>query len=280
MATPAEIQAQLERGWSVFLDMKGRDLDKAKSGCGCCGNSLTQCLFLINTGLQWRVDQGVYDDTTDKLYTDMMEIIGVGGVVYGPTVDAGVPQVIEQPNDSVILNGTVTAGDNPIDQVMWIQVSGPSLSNIIDPTSESTQVDGLVAGSYVFKLTAIDTVGKIASDTTVVTVEAADMVAYFWNQSDGSIPSPAFIRSQPSVTFVSGSPIVIPFNDDGVPMYSGVAYASIESVKPVWADVSEFWNNGVVGEAGGLFGAYTASDGLRITVTQYPTQFSNSIRFQ
>lgn len=82
MASPAEIQAQLERGWSFHSDLMARDLTKAAGGCGCCGDSLTMCLYNILKSLQDRVDLGVYDDTTDKLYTDMMVIIGPSNIEY------------------------------------------------------------------------------------------------------------------------------------------------------------------------------------------------------
>lgn len=280
MASPAEIQAQLERGWQFHSDLMARDLTKAASGCGCCGDSLTMCLYNILKSLQDRVDLGVYDDTTDKLYTDMMEIIGPGTPVYGPQVDAGAPQVILQPSDSVSMNGTVTAGDNPIDQIMWVQLTGPNQSNIVDPTDPQTVVDGLIPGSYTFRLSAIDTIGKIGSDTTVVTVEAADVVAYYWNQSDNSMPSYADILMKPSVSFVSGNPITVPFVDDGQPMYSFMAYPMSEPQRTQWSDVMEFWNNGTVGEPGGLFAAYITVGGFRVTVTNYKTQFINPIRFQ
>ncbi len=280
MASPAEIQAQLERGWSVFLDMKSKDIERAKDGCGCCGNSTTQCLFLINTGLQWRVDNGIYDDTTDKLFSDMMEIIGAGTPVYGPTVDAGPSQIIYQPDDDVTMNGTVMVGDNPISQTMWTQLSGPNQANIVDPTSLTITINGMVPGTYVFKLTAVDTIGKIGFDTTTVSLVAANVVAYYWNQPTNVIPSENDIKELPSVSFVSGGDIVVPFAYSEVPAYSFVAYVLAEPSKTTWSDTVEFWNNGVVGEPGGLFSSYVTVGSLRVTVTNYKTQFINPIKFQ
>jgi len=80
--TPEQIQSELERGWLFYLGLAERDIEKAKGGCGCCGDKLTQCLLFILVGLQYRVDLDVYDDTTDKLYTDMMEIIGPSNIQY------------------------------------------------------------------------------------------------------------------------------------------------------------------------------------------------------
>lgn len=280
MATPVEIQAQIERGWAFFSDLMEKDLVKKASGCGCCGDSLMTCLYNILISLRDRIDLGVYDDTTDKLYTDMMEIIGAGTPEYGPTVDAGPNQSISQPETSITLEGTVTEGDNPIDQIMWVQVSGPSQANIVDPTQAETDVTDLVPGNYIFKLSAIDTANRVASDTTTVSVVAAGMMAYYWNQDDNVMPDISDILMKPSVPFVSGQPIIVPFVDDGYPRYSFVAYLQAEPVKTIWADTVEFWNNGVVGEPGGLFSPYASVDNLRVTVTQYPTQFEYDIRFQ
>lgn len=280
MASPVEIQAQIERGWAFHSDLMARDLTKASGGCVTCGDSLTSCLYNILVSLRDRISLAVYDETTDKLYTDMMEIIGAGTPEYGPTVDAGPNKSISQPDTSITLNGVVTAGDNPIDQIMWVQVSGPSQANIVDPTLAETNVTDLVPGNYIFKLSAIDTANRVASDTTTVSVVAAGMLAYFWNQDDNVIPDITDILLKPSVPFVSGQPIVVPFVDDGIPKYSFVAYLQAEPIKTVWADTVEFWNNGTVGEVGGLFSAYVAVDNLRVTVTEYPTQFEYSIRFQ
>lgn len=280
MASPVEIQAQIERGWEFFSDLMARDLTKAAGGCGCCGDSLTTCLYNILVSLRDRISLAVYDDTTDKLYTDMMEIIGAGDAVYGPVVDAGPAVNISQPDTTATLNGTVTAGDNPIDQIMWIQISGPNAAVITNQTSAVTGLTGLIPGGYVFKLSAVDTAGKVASDTTTVTVTAAGMVAYYWNQDDNVMPDIEDILTMPSVPFVSGQPIVVPFVDDGIPKYSFVAYLQAEPIKTVWADTVEFWNNGTVGEPGGLFSAYISVANMRVTVTEYPTQFEYDIRFQ
>lgn len=280
MANPEEIQAQIERGWLFFSDLMEKDLAKKASGCGCCGDSLMTCLYNILISLRDRIDLAVYDDTTDKLYSDMMEIIGAGTPEYGPTVDAGPNQSISQPYTSITLNGEVTAGDNPIDQIMWIQVSGPSQATIVSPTQAVTDVEDLVPGGYVFRLSAVDTDNRVASDTTTVSVVAAGMVAYFWNQDDNVMPDISDILTMPSVSFVSGQPIVVPFADNGIPKYSFVAYLQAEPIKTVWADTVEFWNNGTVGQPGGLFSPYVSVGNLRVTVTEYPTQFEYSIRFQ
>src|SRR5690606_37110971 len=125
---------------------------------------------------------------------------------YGPTVDAGPPVEITQPTDSAMLSGTVTAGDNPISQTMWVQVSGPQAAVIDDPTNVETAVTALVPGKYVFRLSAIDTDGRVASDMTTVTVVAADLFAYYWNQDDNTVPTIEDILMKSQAAYVSGQP--------------------------------------------------------------------------
>lgn len=278
MASPTEIQAQITRGWKFFSDLMARDLDKKMSGCSSCGDSLTTCLYNILIGLRDRIQLNVYDETTEKLYTDMMEIIGAGDPVYGPTVDAGPNQVIVNPSDPVFLSGTATAGDNPIVTTMWSQVSGPNGASFTNSADLNTGVTGLIAGTYVFMLTATDSIGLTASDTMSMDVLPANAVIYYWNQTGASVPDISDILNSDFVTFVSGSPAEVPFNDEGIPMYSGIAYLLTEPIKNNWKDKVEVWNNGTIGS--GLFGSYVTVSDYRVSITQYPTQFQNPIIFE
>lgn len=278
MASPTEIKAQITRGWKFFSDLMARDLDKKMSGCSSCGDSLTTCLYNILIGLRDRIQLNVYDETTEKLYTDMMEIIGAGDPVYGPTVDAGPDIVIANPLELVFLGGIVTAGDNPIVTTVWSQVSGPNGASFTNSSDINTGVTGLITGTYVFRLTATDSIGLTASDTMSLNVLPANAVIYYWNQIGASVPDISDILNSDFVTFVSGSPAEVPFNDDGIPMYSGIAYLLTEPIKNSWKDKVETWNNGTIGS--GLFGSYVTVSDYRVSITQYPTQFQNPIIFE
>lgn len=89
-----------------------------------------------------------------------------------PVVNAGANQVITLPTNSVILNGTGQDPDGTIKNIKWEKVSGGAVT-IVNPTSLVTQVTGLVAGMYVFKLTLTDDDNDIASSTTNVEVKPA-----------------------------------------------------------------------------------------------------------
>jgi Secretion system C-terminal sorting domain len=88
-----------------------------------------------------------------------------------PKVNAGGNQTIFLPTNSTTLMGTAAPGSGgPFVSTIWAQKSGPTNSSISSPNSLSTQVSGLVAGSYVFTLDDVDSVGEDASDSAIVTV--------------------------------------------------------------------------------------------------------------
>ena len=90
-----------------------------------------------------------------------------------PTANAGANQTITLPTSSVTLNGSGSTGT--ITSYSWTKISGPGTPTLTSPTSVSTTVTGLTAGSYIFQL-AIN--GSIDSSRTTVTVLAATTNKY------------------------------------------------------------------------------------------------------
>lgn len=96
---------------------------------------------------------------------------GTGQINLPPSVDAGVNKVITLPTSSVSVTGTVI--DAGIVSTLWSQVSGPSTASIINPILLTTTISGLVAGIYVFRLTATDSQGAVGFDSVTITVNSA-----------------------------------------------------------------------------------------------------------
>ena len=90
-----------------------------------------------------------------------------------PVVSAGTAQTITLPLSTVTLTGTATpAAGTTIAKYAWSYVSGlPSV--ITNSGSAVTTVTGLVAGTYVYNLTATTSEGTSASSNVTVTVNAA-----------------------------------------------------------------------------------------------------------
>ncbi|WP_054411855.1 PKD domain-containing protein [Hymenobacter sp. DG25A] len=90
-----------------------------------------------------------------------------------PVANAGADKSITLPTSSVNLDGSASDADGSITAHSWSQVSGPSTATFSSHTVASPTVDGLVAGSYVFSLTATDDKGGISpADEVSVTVNA------------------------------------------------------------------------------------------------------------
>ena len=90
-----------------------------------------------------------------------------------PKINAGSDEKITLPVNTVTLYGNATDEDGTIASVEWSKISGPNPGQIDNPNSATTTVSELIAGIYIFKLTAIDNKGATADDTVSVIVNAA-----------------------------------------------------------------------------------------------------------
>ena len=107
------------------------------------------------------------------MYQFMMAWSGCTATNLPPTVGAGSAQTITLPTSTVTLTGTATGVNGAtISSTTWTQTSGPA-ATITTPGSLSTTVTGLVAGTYVFKLTATDNNTLSSASTVTITVNPA-----------------------------------------------------------------------------------------------------------
>jgi len=89
-----------------------------------------------------------------------------------PLANAGSNQSITLPTNSVTLSGSGTDSDGTVVSYSWSKISGGS-ATIVSPTSATTNVTGLSAGTYVFRLTVTDNAGATGSADVTVIVYAA-----------------------------------------------------------------------------------------------------------
>lgn len=91
-----------------------------------------------------------------------------------PTAEAGSNQTITLPTSSVTVNGSSsTDPDGTISTYLWTKTDGPATYTIVSASSASTNITGLVAGTYEFTLTVTDNDGATDTDTVTITVHAA-----------------------------------------------------------------------------------------------------------
>lgn len=89
-----------------------------------------------------------------------------------PNSNAGSDQSITLPTSQVTLNGTGSNDpDGTITTYAWTKTSGTG-GTITSPSSATTTVTGLTAGTYVFKLTVTDNDAATSEDEVTITVNA------------------------------------------------------------------------------------------------------------
>ncbi|MCO6497945.1 MAG: T9SS type A sorting domain-containing protein, partial [Chitinophagaceae bacterium] len=89
-----------------------------------------------------------------------------------PKANAGQNQTITLPTNTVTLSGSGTDEDGTITGYQWSKVSGPVSYSITSPSSATTEVTGLVEGTYKFRLKVTDNKGATGTADVTITVKA------------------------------------------------------------------------------------------------------------
>lgn len=98
-------------------------------------------------------------------------VLDATGVI--PVVNAGADQGVVLPTTTIGMSGTATTATGTIISTTWSLLSGPSGSVITDASSLATTVTGLSAGTYIFRLTAVNSFGLVATDDVTITVSGS-----------------------------------------------------------------------------------------------------------
>jgi hypothetical protein len=92
----------------------------------------------------------------------------VGGA---PSADAGPDQTITLPTNSVTVSGTSSGINGFVIYYSWTSLSGTG--NIVSPSSATTDITGLTAGTHTFRFTATNNTGDTAWDDVNIIVNPA-----------------------------------------------------------------------------------------------------------
>jgi uncharacterized protein YjdB len=90
-----------------------------------------------------------------------------------PTANAGADKTITLPTNNVLINGTGSDPDGSITAYAWTRVSGPNTPTLTNANTANLTASGMIAGTYIFRLTVTDNGGLTASDDVTVNVNAA-----------------------------------------------------------------------------------------------------------
>lgn len=160
------------------------------------------------------------------LVTDNLGVTGsdtktivVNAANTNPTAVITADQSITLPTSSVTI-ADIGSFDSDGSLVGWLfsKVSGPAGSSFFSSGSSSTPVNGLVAGTYVFRLTVTDNLGGTGSATTTVTVNAAPTVpSCTTNNTTTSITNTTALLSWNTSATATGYNVYVYLNGGSVP---------------------------------------------------------------
>lgn len=122
--------------------------------------------------------------------TDAMTLTVLPAAInQSPVVNAGADVNLTLPNNSTTLQATASDPDGTIASYQWAKVSGPTFTGTGETTS-ILQLDDLVAGTYVFRVTVTDNIGATASDDINVVVFASNQPPVVTAPADETITLP------------------------------------------------------------------------------------------
>jgi len=90
-----------------------------------------------------------------------------------PTANAGTDKTITLPTNSTSLTGSSSDADGTIVSSQWSQISGPNQATLSTPSAASTNISGLIAGTYTFRFTVTDNSSATSYDEVNVIVKSA-----------------------------------------------------------------------------------------------------------
>ncbi|MGJ3234253.1 PKD domain-containing protein [Marivirga sp.] len=139
-------------------------------------------LTINSDGLSLRLnnlEEGIYSfkltatDNDGATNSDVVNVT-VNGSNILPVVNAGPDRSLKLPTNSINISGSAIDSDGSISSLIWSQDSdfNPIL---INQNTATLTVNDLVAGTYVFKLTATDNAGGVSSDDMELIVNSEDV---------------------------------------------------------------------------------------------------------
>jgi hypothetical protein len=97
--------------------------------------------------------------------------------VTNPISDAGSDASYNMPSPAITLIGAGYDCNGTISTYAWSRVSGPNTPTIVSSSSSTTDITGVIAGTYVFQLQVTDNGGNSSTDNVTITVFGPLLVA-------------------------------------------------------------------------------------------------------
>ena len=113
---------------------------------------------------EWSISNGSCTTTMDDMQVSIYQ--------FPPVVNAGADQNLCNVNTVSLSGNSPSAGSGT-----WSFISGPNSPTISAPTSPSTNVSGVVAGTYLFAWNIVNGVCAVYGDTVQVTIDALPTIS-------------------------------------------------------------------------------------------------------
>jgi gliding motility-associated-like protein len=111
----------------------------------------------------------VTDNSGSTSFDEVTLNVLPAGTNTPPVVNAGIDKVIILPTSTLNLIGSASDADGSITTYAWEKISGPT-ATLVNSNTNTVTLNSLVAGQYLFRLTATDNQGATGTDDALVTV--------------------------------------------------------------------------------------------------------------
>lgn len=204
------IEAAVLKGDQFLADLMYREGIEIRYGvCGKgCDTGISDCLYFIIKAIRTRIVQGKIDEILEKLYIELVLIIGSFVVNLPPTVEAGA-------NKSATVGTTTTftavgtPGSSAILTYAWTKVSGGTVT-LTNANTATLGVSGFGTGSFTFRVTVTDQNGLTGTDTVVLTGVAAQ-VQIRWGAFDEEPDLSTVVLNNTFNVAAGATSFVVPF---------------------------------------------------------------------
>ncbi len=116
----------------------------------------------------------VSDDQGNSATDNVQVTVSSGQANQAPVAKAGADITLTLPVNSATLNGSSSVDpEGSVLTYSWAKINGPAQFSLANSSAASTVLNNLVPGTYSFRLRVTDNLGATASDTVLVTVNAA-----------------------------------------------------------------------------------------------------------
>ncbi|TRX60127.1 T9SS type B sorting domain-containing protein [Fulvivirga sp. M361] len=119
----------------------------------------------------------VTDDDGESDFDEVSVTVLPESINQSPVANAGPDIIIQEPETSIVANGSGQDADGTVETYLWVQVSGPNTASLSGADSPDLTAAGLIPGIYIFRLTVTDNDGETAADQVRVTVEPEDLIS-------------------------------------------------------------------------------------------------------